>query len=268
MSSFPAAGGRGDLLGGNGGGALQPQQQQMGSAMADKTLGMTSAISTAPPKPSDLQRTDELEETLRQFGLFESEEELAHRMDVLSKINQLVKKWIYEVSIKKNMPPSVAENVGGKIYTFGSYRLGVHTKGEFCRILMLSHPEGVREVSRCSQGARVAIAAIATDRERFVGGVHFSEIAETSEDGDDKRIDDAFHELSSLFPAAVPPEVSADDFEEAVFRLCGHRDPGCQADSSSGDEDRLDEAVATCAYSAAEVAAAFGSIHRFCGDME
>ncbi|KAL3217968.1 hypothetical protein MRX96_031883 [Rhipicephalus microplus] len=123
-------GGRGDLLGGNGGGALQPPQQ-IGSAagMPDKTLGMTSAISTAPPKPSDLQRTEELEETLRQFGLFESEEELAHRMDVLSKINQLVKKWIYEVSVKKNMPSSVAENVGGKIYTFGSYRLGVHTKG-------------------------------------------------------------------------------------------------------------------------------------------
>lgn len=97
--------------------------------VVDKTLGMTSAISTAPPKASDLQRTQELEETLRQFGLFESEEELAHRMDVLSKINQLVKQWIYDVSIKKNMPASVAENVGGKIYTFGSYRLGVHTKG-------------------------------------------------------------------------------------------------------------------------------------------
>ncbi|KAH7968304.1 hypothetical protein HPB52_007622 [Rhipicephalus sanguineus] len=70
-----------------------------------------------------------------------------------------------------------------------------------------------------SPGARVAIAAIATDRERFVGGVHF-------------RIQDA------------------------------------QADSSSGDEDRLDEAAATRAYSAAEVAAAFGSIRHFCGDIE
>ncbi|XP_050037407.1 poly(A) polymerase beta isoform X2 [Dermacentor andersoni] len=127
MSSFPVPVGRGDLL--SGGGALQPQQMGSAAGVADKTLGMTSAISTAPPKPSDLQRTQELEETLRQFGLFESEDELAHRMDVLSKINQLVKKWIYEVSVKKNMPPSVAENVGGKIYTFGSYRLGVHTKG-------------------------------------------------------------------------------------------------------------------------------------------
>ncbi|KAM4607222.1 poly(A) polymerase gamma-like isoform 2-T3 [Polymixia lowei] len=29
----------------------------------------------------------------------------------------------------KNLPPSAASNVGGKIFTFGSYRLGVHTKG-------------------------------------------------------------------------------------------------------------------------------------------
>lgn len=29
----------------------------------------------------------------------------------------------------QNMPESVANSVGGKIFTFGSYRLGVHTKG-------------------------------------------------------------------------------------------------------------------------------------------
>lgn len=29
----------------------------------------------------------------------------------------------------QNLPQSVIENVGGKIFTFGSYRLGVHTKG-------------------------------------------------------------------------------------------------------------------------------------------
>lgn len=32
------------------------------------------------------------------------------------------------------MPPNVAENVGGKIYTFGSYRLGVHTKGLYIKV--------------------------------------------------------------------------------------------------------------------------------------
>lgn len=33
---------------------------------------------------------------------------------------------------EQNLPQSVIENVGGKIFTFGSYRLGVHTKGKYC----------------------------------------------------------------------------------------------------------------------------------------
>ncbi|GBM56970.1 Poly(A) polymerase alpha [Araneus ventricosus] len=105
------------------------QNQNNNQSNKTVTLGVTSPISTAYPKPDDIQRTKELEKVLRDYGLFESDEELAHRMEVLSKINQLVKQWIKEISIKKNMPPSVAETVGGKIYTFGSYRLGVHTKG-------------------------------------------------------------------------------------------------------------------------------------------
>lgn len=50
-------------------------------------------------------------------------------MEILSKLNSLVKEWIRESSINRNMPSNVADQVGGKIYTFGSYRLGVHHKG-------------------------------------------------------------------------------------------------------------------------------------------
>lgn len=95
----------------------------------DKTLGMTSAISAAPPKEIDLIRTKELEDALVPFDVFESKEELDHRMLILGKLYTLVKEWIKDLSIKNNMPESVAENVGGKVYTFGSYRLGVHNKG-------------------------------------------------------------------------------------------------------------------------------------------
>ncbi|KAH7984616.1 hypothetical protein HPB52_023286 [Rhipicephalus sanguineus] len=87
--------------------------------------------------------------------------------------------------------------------------------------------------------------------------------------------------LASLFPAAVPPEVSADDFVEAdcnvrsvasltdediVAAVAGTHD--AQADSSSNEEDCPDEAAATRTYSTAEVATAFGLIRRCCGDME
>ncbi|KAL6254456.1 hypothetical protein P5V15_014506 [Pogonomyrmex californicus] len=94
-----------------------------------RTLGMTSAISVAEPKPVDISRTNELKEALKPYNVFESEEELNHRMEILSKLNALVKQWIRDTSIARNMPPNVAEQVGGKIYTFGSYRLGVHHKG-------------------------------------------------------------------------------------------------------------------------------------------
>ncbi|CAH0546150.1 unnamed protein product [Brassicogethes aeneus] len=105
------------------------QNNKENHAQKLSTLGMTSAISTAHPKPSDIAKTGELEEALKPFDVFESEQELNQRMIILGKLYCLVKQWIKDLSISRNMPENVAENVGGKIYTFGSYRLGVHNKG-------------------------------------------------------------------------------------------------------------------------------------------
>lgn len=105
------------------------KQQNSNDNDKPKVLGMTSAISTAGPKPEDIQRTNELRKSLEPYDAFETETELNHRMEILSKLNVLVKTWVRDVSIVKNMPQAMAEKVGGKIYTFGSYRLGVHHKG-------------------------------------------------------------------------------------------------------------------------------------------
>ncbi|XP_009982988.1 PREDICTED: poly(A) polymerase gamma, partial [Tauraco erythrolophus] len=91
--------------------------------------GITSPISLAPPKDIDHIHTRKLVEAMKPFGVFEDEEELKHRLVVLGKLNNLVRQWISELGESKNLPPSVVANVGGKIFTFGSYRLGVHTKG-------------------------------------------------------------------------------------------------------------------------------------------
>ncbi|XP_060687520.1 poly(A) polymerase gamma-like isoform X1 [Hemiscyllium ocellatum] len=103
---------------------LGPQPQQ-----AQKHYGITSPISLAYPKDVDDISAQRLIEALKPFGVFEEEEELNHRLVVLGKLNNLVKEWIAEISEIKNLPASVIVNVGGKIFTFGSYRLGVHTKG-------------------------------------------------------------------------------------------------------------------------------------------
>ena len=44
-----------------------------------QTYGMTSAISVAPPKPIDIQKTKELEEILTLYDVTETDEELNHR---------------------------------------------------------------------------------------------------------------------------------------------------------------------------------------------
>uniref|UniRef100_A0AAX7TR07 Poly(A) polymerase n=1 Tax=Astatotilapia calliptera TaxID=8154 RepID=A0AAX7TR07_ASTCA len=94
-----------------------------------KHYGITSAISLAPPREIDHHYTKKLCDAMKPFGVFEDEEELNHRLAVLGKLNNFVKEWIAEISELKNLPPSAISCVGGKIFTFGSYRLGVHTKG-------------------------------------------------------------------------------------------------------------------------------------------
>lgn len=92
--------------------------------------GVTGPISLAEPKAFDLELSDKLEEAMRPHGVFESEAELNHRMEVLSRINELVREWIKDVSRQKNnIPENRINTFGGKVFTFGSYRLGVHTKG-------------------------------------------------------------------------------------------------------------------------------------------
>ncbi|VDL73873.1 unnamed protein product [Nippostrongylus brasiliensis] len=69
-----------------------------------------------------------LVECLKNFNLFETDEEMHARIEVLRKLNSLVKNWVRKVSESK-LPAEMCENVGGKLFTFGSYRLGVHTRG-------------------------------------------------------------------------------------------------------------------------------------------
>ncbi|XP_077123422.1 poly(A) polymerase alpha isoform X2 [Ranitomeya variabilis] len=106
-----------------------PLTNQGTQQQAQKNFGITSPISLAVPKETDCTLTQKLIETLKPFGVFEEEQELQRRILILGKLNNLVKEWIREISEIKNLPQSVIEHVGGKIFTFGSYRLGVHTKG-------------------------------------------------------------------------------------------------------------------------------------------
>jgi poly(A) polymerase len=45
---------------------------------------------------------------------------------VLGRITKLVKQFVKQVSLARGLSEAAADAAGGKIFTFGSYRLGVH----------------------------------------------------------------------------------------------------------------------------------------------
>ncbi|XP_070782470.1 poly(A) polymerase type 3-like [Enoplosus armatus] len=81
------------------------------------------------PEEADLLQTRELIETLKPFGAFEKDMELRHREKVVKMLESLYKEWLTETCEMMNLPETVTANVGGKIFPFGSYQMGVHSKG-------------------------------------------------------------------------------------------------------------------------------------------
>lgn len=98
----------------------------------DKTplLGVSQPISLAHPDAKDILLTEQLVETLKKCNSYEPKHETEKRMEVLRSLNRLVKEWVKNVTaIKFQIPSGEGSNAGGKLFTFGSYRLGVHSSG-------------------------------------------------------------------------------------------------------------------------------------------
>ncbi|KAG1805722.1 Poly(A) polymerase central domain-containing protein [Suillus subaureus] len=92
-------------------------------------LGVTPPISTAESTEREKEVTATLMEELRRQNTFESVEEARLRETVLGRVAAAVKKFVYEVSLSRGLSEAAANAAGGKIFTFGSYRLGVHGPG-------------------------------------------------------------------------------------------------------------------------------------------
>jgi poly(A) polymerase len=105
---------------------MQPKSQK---ASGEKRYGVTDPISTNKPTETEIKRSMELEDALRDFGLYEPEAESVLREKVLGEINALVQEWVFNEGVLQGMDEVRARNVRAKIFTFGSYRLGVHSSG-------------------------------------------------------------------------------------------------------------------------------------------
>ena len=97
--------------------------------MNTKTYGVTEPISTNGPTPKENILNDALIQELKNRGSFESEQATKKRVEVLTLFQRLVQEFVYTVSKSKNMSDSLAQDAGGKVFTFGSYRLGVYGPG-------------------------------------------------------------------------------------------------------------------------------------------
>lgn len=91
--------------------------------------GVTPPISVANPTPRENELNDLLIKELKLRGSFESELATKKRVEVLGILQKMTEEFVYKVSIKKNMSEGMAKDAGGKIFTFGSYRLGVYGPG-------------------------------------------------------------------------------------------------------------------------------------------
>ncbi|CAD6970759.1 unnamed protein product [Tilletia controversa] len=94
-----------------------------------KHLGVTPIVSDALPTPHEIALEQQLLTELTTQNCFESTHDARLRELVLGKADKLVKEFVYRAAIARGLPESAARELGGKIFTFGSYRLGVHGPG-------------------------------------------------------------------------------------------------------------------------------------------
>ena len=78
---------------------------------------------------------------MRDENLYEDAEVGALRQEVMGRLDTLVKIWVRKVTEHKRMGDHMIAEANAKIYTFGSYRLGVHLPGMWlalsCQRLLL-----------------------------------------------------------------------------------------------------------------------------------
>lgn len=100
-------------------------------------------ISTAGPTEDDTRRSAALEQLARSFGLYEPEEESRLRQEVLGRLYEILQQWIKQTT-ERVMGADFSADAHVELFTFGSYRLGVHTPGSDLDTLCI----GPRHVSR------------------------------------------------------------------------------------------------------------------------
>ncbi|KAH8894768.1 Poly(A) polymerase [Thozetella sp. PMI_491] len=98
--------------------------------MSEKVYGLTPPISTALPTDDQVRANEALRQELKDQGTFESSQETAKREEVLKSLQKITNAFVQKVAkIKEPNQTVLIRDARGRIFTYGSYRLGVYGPG-------------------------------------------------------------------------------------------------------------------------------------------
>ncbi|KAI7890573.1 polymerase [Mucor mucedo] len=89
--------------------------------------GVTKPLALVPPEKRDLALTDDLVRTLASCGAYENEERTKQRQDILTYLEKVAQRYISNICQRKKLSHDEYTHAGGKVLTYGSYHLGVHS---------------------------------------------------------------------------------------------------------------------------------------------
>ncbi|KAH0562052.1 hypothetical protein GP486_003247 [Trichoglossum hirsutum] len=99
------------------------------SSQGPRQWGVTPPISSALPTEPEIAANNALLEELKRQNNFESKAESDKRVVVLHSLQKITEEFVFQVSQQQGLPELLARAAGGKIFTYGSYRLGVYGPG-------------------------------------------------------------------------------------------------------------------------------------------
>ncbi|PGG98004.1 poly(A) polymerase [Blastomyces parvus] len=91
--------------------------------------GVTPPVSNALPTPAEIAANDDLTAELKRQNNFEAPAETERRKQTLQLIQRVTVEFVKVVSRRKGLSQAAIDVAGGKIFTYGSYRLGVYGPG-------------------------------------------------------------------------------------------------------------------------------------------
>ena len=130
----------------------------------DPRLGVTNTMSNDPPTPQDLKLDESLLQELKSRNEFEAPEETRnryadrtydtkepanvltpYRQVVLNRLEGVLKRMILLIGKQRGLPQGILDEAGGKIFTFGSFELGVYGPRSDMDTLMVAPKHVTRE---------------------------------------------------------------------------------------------------------------------------